>query len=314
VESAAVAMPLPFGPVDLVLDSGFAVAGRPIPPPDQMPQAFIARISPGYFSTVGIPLLRGRAFDSRETESSAPVAIVSETLARRYFAREDAVGQRLLLGGQKLEAQIVGVVGDVKHNDLRSETRPEIYLPMARFPTPSAGLVVRAKSDAAALLPAVERRVWSVESGLAANLAAPVERLLYASLAPARIAAELLAIFAATTLLLGLVGIYGVLSYAVSQRTREIGIRLALGAPPRLVLRGVLGEALRMAVAGVVIGLVAAVALARFLADVLFGVPALDPATYAAVSVCLPCAALAAAWFPARRATRVDPAASLRSE
>ncbi|HEV3198179.1 MAG TPA: ABC transporter permease [Bryobacteraceae bacterium] len=313
VQAAALVNPLPFGPVDIVSDTGFAIAGRPSAAPDQRPQALVTRISPTYFSTMGIPLRRGRAFDARDGATSQ-VVIISDALAARYFAGQDPVGQRLVLGRNHLEAEIVGVVGDVKHINLRSNVRPEFYLPLARFTVGSAGLLVRASGDANAILPAVERRVWTVDSSIPANLAAPVERLLYASLAPDRIATLLLAVFAGTTLLLGLVGVYGVLSYSVRRRTREIGIRLALGASTRGVLRMVLGEALGLSLAGVTAGLIAALVFSRYLNALLFGVTAVDTATYVVVSLSVPCAALLAAWYPAHRATQVDPSTSLRSE
>jgi predicted permease len=313
VQEAALTQPLPFGPVDVVADTGFVVAGRPPVPDGQHPQAFITRITPTYFAAMGIPLRRGRAFDAHDGENSQ-VVIISEALAKRYFAGEDPVGQRLLLGQRQLPLMVVGVVGDVKHITLQSEFRPEFYLPMSRFTAGAAGLVVRTGGDAAALLPAVQRRVWTLDSNLPANLAAPVEQFLYASLAPARIAALLLAIFAGTTLLLGLVGVYGVLSYSVRRRTREIGIRLALGASTQGVLRMVLQEALGLSAVGVVVGLIAALIFSRYLNALLFGVSAMDTATYAVVSLAVPCAALLAAWYPAHRAARVDPALSLRSE
>jgi len=315
VQSAALVNPLPFGPVDITLDGGFRIAGRPDPAPGQAPQALFSRITPGYFAAMGIPLERGRDFTAHDDETAPPVAVISHTLARRYFAAQDPVGQRLILGRrQPIELRIVGVAGDVKHNNLRSDVRPELYIPLARFTPGIAGLVVRGAGDAAALLPSVQRRVWTLDSGLAANLSAPVENLLYASLAPARIAAILLAAFAAATFVLGLAGIYGVLSYAISQRTREIGIRLALGAAPSGVLRMVLGEALALAAAGVAIGIVAAFGLSRFLDSLLFGVRASDPATYLVAAAGVPIAALLAAYTPARQAMRVDPATSLRAE
>lgn len=313
VQAAALANPLPFGPVDIVSDTGFAIAGRPSPAPDQRPQALITRISPTYFSTMGIPLRRGRTFTAHDGEASQ-VAVISDALAARYFAGQDPVGQRLLLGRNRLEVEIVGVVGDVKHINLRSDVRPEFYLPLARFTVGSAGLLVRTAADPNAFLPSVQRRVWTVDSSIPANLAAPVEQLLYRSLAPARIATLLLAVFAVTTLLLGLVGVYGVLSYSVRQRTREIGIRLALGASTRGVLGMVLGEALGLSLAGVTAGLIAALIFSRFLSTLLFGVTAVDTATYVVATLSVPSAALLAAWYPAHRATKVDPSTSLRSE
>jgi putative ABC transport system permease protein len=175
-------------------------------------------------------------------------------------------------------------------------------------------LVVRTSGDAATLMPALQRRVWSIDNAFAANLAAPVETLLHTSLAPARIAATLLAVFAGATLLLGLVGVYGVLSYSVRQRTREMGIRLALGASQSDVRGMVLREAMSLAGAGVAAGLLAALLLSHYIQSLLFGVTSLDPMTYAIVAAAVPCAALLAAYIPAHRATRVDPATSLRAE
>jgi ABC-type antimicrobial peptide transport system permease subunit len=218
------------------------------------------------------------------------------------------------MGRQRLEMQIIGVVGDVKHLNLRADARPEFYLPMARFTSGGAGLVVRTSMDAAALLPALQRRVWTVDSAIPANLAAPIEQVLHTSLEPARIATVLMGVFAAITLILGLVGVYGVLSYSVRERGREIGIRLALGASQREVLAMVLREAMTLATAGVVLGVMAALLLSRYLESLLFGVKSGDPSTYVAAAVSAPCAALLAAYLPARRAMRVDPAMALRAE
>jgi predicted permease len=314
VQTVGLVQPPPFGPLNLVADSGFRIAGRPDPGPDQMPQALIARVNPSYFQTMEIPVLRGRVFTAQDTDMSTSV-VISDALRRVYFANEDPVGQRLLLGSRRIEMQIVGVVGDVKHNNLRTDIRPEFYLPMARFTTGAAGLVVRTSAgSSAALLPGLEKRVWSLDSAMAGNLASPVESLLYQSLAPDRIATVLFAILAGVTLALGLVGVYGVLSYSVRQRTREIGIRLALGASPERVLRMVLGEALRLAGVGVAVGFLATLYLSRYLQSLLFGVTQFDPLTYAVASLSLPIAALLAAYIPALRATRIDPATSLRAE
>jgi ABC-type antimicrobial peptide transport system permease subunit len=207
------------------------------------------------------------------------------------------------------------VVGDVKHNNLRNTFRPEFYLPLARFTPGAVALLVRtAEGGSAAILPGLQKRVWSLDSAMAGNLMSPVDSVLYESLAPDRLATVLFAVFAGATLALGLIGVYGVLSYSVRQRTREIGIRLALGASPERVLRMVLGEALRLAGAGVAAGLLAALFLSRYLQTLLFGVTAFDPLTYAVAALSLPVAALMAASVPALRATRIDPATSLRAE
>ena len=313
VQSVGFGQPLPFGPIDMVADSGFEIAGRPPVSADTRPQALITRASAGYFSTMGIPIRSGRVFTELDGESST-AAVVSEGLARRYFGDKNPVGQRLLLGRGKLQAEIVGVVGDVKHLALDSDVRPELYLPLAAFVRPTAGLVVRTNGSAAAMIPSLQQGVWSVDSGFAANLAAPVEQFVYASLAPARLTTLLLSFFALATLVLGLVGIYGVLSYTVRQGTREIGIRIALGATTRQVLRMVLSEALRLAGAGVAIGVVAALLLSRYVKALLYDVGGSDIPTYLLIGICVMGAAVLAAYAPARRATRVDPALSLRAE
>ncbi len=160
VTSAAFVDPLPFGPVNITIDGGFRIAGQPDPAPGQFPQALFTRITPGYFSTMGISLRVARDLTDRDGETAPPVAIISETLARRYFAGQNPIGQRIILGRrQPLDLEIVAVAGDVKHNNLRSDVRPELYIPLARFTPGIAGLVVRVKGDAAVLLPAVQSRV-----------------------------------------------------------------------------------------------------------------------------------------------------------
>jgi len=313
VQAVGLAQPLPFGPIDLVADADFEIAGRPPVSADQRPLALITRASAGYFAAMEIPVRRGRVFSAQDGETSS-VAVISEALARRYFPGEDPIGAHLLLGSQKLEMQIVGVVGDVKHINLQTDARPEFYLPMTRFTSGGAGLVVRSAGPAAPLIPALRQRVWSVDNALAGNLAVPVEGLLYASLAPARLATVLLGFFAGATLALGLIGVYGVLSYSVRQGTREIGIRLALGATGNDVLKMVLGEALGLTGAGVGAGLIAAFFLSSYMKSLLYGISGFDPLTYGIVAFAVTCAALLAAYSPARRATRIDPAASLRAD
>jgi putative ABC transport system permease protein len=314
VQSAGLVQPPPFGPVVMVADSGFRIAGRPDPAPDQMPQALVARASAGYFQTMEIPVLRGRVFTAQDTHTSTSV-VISDALRRIYFGSEDPIGQRLLLGSRRLEMQIVGVVGDVKHNNLRNDVRPEFYLPLARFTTGAGALVVRSSGGgSAAILSALEKRVWALDSAMAGNLAVQVDLLLYESLASDRMATILFAIFAGATLALGLVGVYGVLSYSVRQRTREIGIRLALGAAPAVVMRMILVDALRLAGVGVALGFVATLFLSRYLQSLLFGVTAFDPLTYAVAALSLPVAALLAAYIPALRATQIDPGMSLKAE
>ena len=313
VEAAGLVQPLPFGPIDIVADSNFDIAEHPAASLEKQPVALITRASPGYFSAVGIPVLRGRVFTPQDGENSS-VVVISDTLARRYFPGEDPVGRHLLLGRRKLQMEIVGVVGAVKHIALQNDARPEFYLPLARFTPAGAGLMVRTRGPAARMIPALHQRVWSIDNALAANLAAPVDALLFTSLAPARLSTILLGFFAATTLVLGLVGVYGVFSYSVRRSTREIGIRLALGASSRDVLKIVLGEAMILTGLGLLVGIAAALVLSRYLKTLLYGVGGFDPLTYTIGAATVILAALLAAYPPARRATRIDPATSLRAE
>jgi len=313
VDAVGIAQPLPFGPVALVNDVNFRIAGLPDVGPDQVPSSLMARADLGYFRAMGIPLLRGREFDARDNERSTNV-VISETFRRVYFPDVDPLAQRLLLGSSRLEVQVIGVVGDVKHNNLRAATRPEFYLPMARFTRPAAGLIVRGSAGSDATLKALRQRIWAIDPGLAANLAEPVNTALEDSLASDRLATILLAAFAGATLVLGIIGVYGVLSYWVRQRTHEIGIRIALGASRQAVVSLVFREALSMTGAGVAAGLLAAFAVSRFLESLLFEVTARDPLTYSIACVAVPLVAILAALTPALRAAKVDPAILLRSD
>ena len=277
-----------------------------------------AMVSPDYFQAAGIPLLAGRAFGENDTKNSPSVVIVNETLARRYWPARQAVGKRLSRetdkDAQPLWLEIVAVAGDTRDVSLTTLPKAEIYLPSSQAASTSMNILVRAKADTTALEPALRDAVWSVDRDQPVQSMATLDQAVAHSEAEPKFHTLLLGIFAALGLAITLVGIYGVISYSVSQRTREIGIRMALGARSRDVLRQVLWEGMKLALLGLAIGIIAALALTRVLTSLLFEVRATDPATFAVISSLLACVALAACYLPARRATKVDPLVALRYE
>jgi putative ABC transport system permease protein len=279
------------------------------------------QVSTGYMETMGIKLRQGRFFDDHDDAQSQPVAIINETMARQYWPGETALGKRFKLGS--VEAQnpwiiIVGIVGDVKEMGLEAPPKAEMFFPYLQLPTMlwnmPRDLTVRATADALSLVTAVRQAVWSVDPTQPVSNVRTMEEILSEEVTQRRIAMTLLAAFAALALLLASLGIYGVLSYAVAQRTQEIGIRMALGADRRDVLRLVMGEGLRLAGAGVVIGLGVSLALTRLMTGLLFGVSASDPRTLTGVTLLLLAVALIACYVPARRAAKVAPMVALRNE
>ncbi|HWP42569.1 MAG TPA: ABC transporter permease [Blastocatellia bacterium] len=309
VESVGAASPLPFTGDRLY---SFIVEGHPT---DNVPSANYYAVSPDYFVTMGIPLLKGRFFTEADMAESPRVAIINETMARRYFPDEDPIGKRMnITNGPEVMREIVGVVGDVKQYGLDTQSPAQMYEPYLQRPYPGMTLVVRAASEPAGLIDAVRREVLAVDKEQPIARAQTMEEIIAKSVAPRRFSVILLAAFAAVALTLAAVGIYGVMSYLISQRTHEIGVRMALGAGRRDVLRLVVGQGMRLALLGVGIGLLAAFALTRLMESLLFGVSATDPLTYIVVALLLATSALLACYVPARRATKVDPLLALRYE
>ena len=290
----------------------FDVADRPLPP-DQRPFALTELVSSGYLETIGVPLLDGRGFDARDTLTSAPVVLVSRELARRHFPGELVVG-RSLSGIGRAPMTIVGVVGDVKATATALTTEPTIYVPMAQSPLFRTRLAVRTNGDPAALLPIVTRAVTSIDPELPVFDVKPLTHIVADAVATQRFALLLFGLFAALTLVLSVVGIYGVLAYFVAHRAPEFGVRLALGARPRQLVAMVLTQGAWMIGVGVVLGAGASVLAARGIRGLLFGVRPFDPLTLGAVALIFCAVAVAACLAPARRAARVDPLTSLRSE
>ena len=280
---------------------------------EQEKVAWLRSTSPGYFEAMGMPVLKGRAFTSSDTETSQPVAIVDERLARMYSPQGDLVGKRLRIGdGPWLT--IVGVVPNVKNRKLDEEAWPYVYRPYNQWVRRETMLVVRSSVDPTALAASVRGEVAKLDPELPLFKVSTIQQAMDRSLITTRLTNTLLAGFAATALLLALTGIYGVMSLNVANRRNEFGIRLALGAQTANVLRMILAQGLRLAIAGVVVGLVGAFALTRLLKGLLFGISASDPLTFVLIAFVLIVVALLACWIPARRATKVDPLEALRSE
>lgn len=303
----------------------FDIEGRPAPPPGEEFNSQYRVVDANLFRTLEIPVLRGRAFSSSDGAEAPGVAIVSELLAHRYWPNQNPIGQRIRLHVQPVPGPwrpdlrqdwltIVGVAGDIREWEYADPHVPELYLPYLQNPSHLMRFTVRAAGDPSALAPAVRQAVWSVDKNQSITEVKTMDRLLSEVLAQRRLNIWLLAGFAGLALLLAAVGIYGVMSYSVDQRRHELGIRMAMGAQPGDVIRLLLGQGLRLTLAGILAGVIAAVLFSRWLSSLLFGVKPGDPFTLAVVAVILGVVALAACYIPARRAMRVDPLTALRYE
>lgn len=292
----------------------FALEGKPDPPPDVVRDAFVSAVTPDYFRAMGIRLARGRWFTPADTADSPLVAVVSEGFAARHYPNEDPIGQRLSFEGPKRFRQIVGIVKNVHHEGLAIEPKGHIYAPYPQFAIGLVTLVVRSAGDPMALVPAVRAELRAMDPVRPLTNIRTAEAVFDAFLAERRFALGLLAGFAGLALLLASVGIFGVISYAVTQRTQEIGVRMALGATRPDVLRMILRQGLIMTGAGLIVGSAVALAVTRLLASFLYGVKSNDAATFAGVIAIFTLMALAASTIPALRATRVDPLEALRYE
>jgi len=304
----------------------FWIDGRTKPAnASEMNQALSYFVGPGYLETMQIPLLRGRFIAATDDEHSPQVIAIDENFARKYFPEQDPIGRRIHLAIINMDPEIVGVVGHVKHWGLDSEAdrnplQEQIYSPFLQIPDgvfsgpPQAGVVLRSAGSPLGMVGAVREAIVKLNSQNVMYEATSMEAIIADSLAARRFSMILLSIFATLALLLSSIGIYGVISYVVGQRTREIGIRIALGAQRGTVLRLMLGEGMKMAMIGVVVGIVAAAGLTRLMSQLIYGVSAADPVTFAAVIIILTAVAFAACYVPARRAMRVDPIIALRSE
>jgi putative ABC transport system permease protein len=295
--------------------TSFVVAGRPEPPLDARPSIQIRVVTPDYFKAMGMPLRRGRVFTDADVQGANPVLLISESAARRFFPNEDPIGQRITIRWRKVAGDVVGIVGDIKELGLGEAAEPILYVAFAQAPIRNAmAVVVRTTTPQAAAQSTIRQAVRAVDPNLAISDFESLGDVVAESVAHSRFYMLLLAVFAGTALVLAAIGIFGVLSHAVAHRTREIGIRLALGAPVQQVRSRVLWDALVLAALGIGIGLVAALQMTQLMATLLFELAPTDPITLTTVVILLLGVALLASYLPARRATRVDPVIALRAE
>jgi putative ABC transport system permease protein len=318
VQSAGAAMLLPLQ--DDAFSGTFSIVGKPAPNPDDddEPSAQIRPVTPGYFRTLGIPIIKGRDVTLADRQASVPVALISESAARLYWPGEDPIGRRLRLhvsiADPEKERDIVGIVRDVKHRRIDAPPQPTVYVPHAQYASDTMTFTLKTNLEPTALLATVSARLKAFDAEMAVGEARTLDTYVDRALAPSRFRAILLGLFAAAALVLAAVGLYGVVSYSVSQRTQEIGVRMALGAAGRDVLRLVLRQGLAPVLIGVEIGRAGAAAMARLMSSLLFEVSPLDPATFVSVSFVLTVVGLLACYIPARRATLTDPVEAIRAE
>lgn len=292
----------------------FTIEGRPAPLPGQSPSTNVRVTDSGYLGVMGIPLLRGRNFTDPESREARHVIVISETLARRYFPGEDPIGKRITvrMGAEPVPNEIIGIVGDVKFASLSEEPKATVYMPMAELPMSAMTLVIRTAGDPGEMAPTVRRVLREIDPEQPVSEVRTMEQVMAEAVGRHRFNTLLLGLFAGLATLLAAIGIFGVMSSAVTLRTREIGLRTALGAQRGQVVALILKQGLRLTLAGVGLGLAGALALTRLLAGLLFGVGSTDPATFTAIALLLTLVSAIACYIPARRAARVDPLIALR--
>jgi len=313
VRTAAVSSGIPFGAGNYTTHPMLTTDQSALPPGTLVPINWRI-VSPGYFRTMNVPLLRGRDFTDADGPDATPVMIVSQATAKKFWGDADPIGHTLRRSADpRIAFTIVGVVGDVRDTALNQQS-PGLYYPVASRSAGLMDVVVRTDGSPEALLPSIRQKVRELDSELALANVRTMDEWVSNSAAQPRLNARLLGIFSGMALLIAAVGIYAVLAYSVNQRTREIGLRMALGAEPGWVLRQVVGEGMKVGLMGIAIGIVAALAVGRAVASLLYGVPVHDPATFGGVAAALAVIALVACFLPARRAARVDPAIALRHD
>jgi putative ABC transport system permease protein len=300
------------GPADSGWTTRVTVDGRPAPPPGEQDEASYRPVSPGYFKTLGVPLLRGREFGRGDGAGAPPVAVVNEAFAARHFPGEDPVGRRILVFN--VPREIVGLSGDERFEGIEAGPAAAMYLPIDQNPQPSVTVAIRTSSDPITAATALRTALGATDPTLALFKVGTAEQALAGSLRQRRFVLVLLGAFASVALLLAAVGTYGVVSFAMGERTREVGVRVALGAGPGHVFGLVVRQGMTLAAVAVGLGVLGALALGRVMENMLFGVGARDPLTLAIVAIGLLLTAFAASAVPALRATRVDPVRALRME
>ena len=321
VESAAVTLGLPLDPRArfFVDESTFSIAGEAPLPAAQRPAAPMHVVSPDYFATIGVPLRRGRVFTERDRAGSPGVVVINESMARRYWPSQNPIGHRLthdlsIVPGQQTTREVVGVVGDVRHFGLEQPAEPQMFVPHAQMPWPSMAVVIRTPLEAGQVSAAVRRAVWSVDGTIPVPPLRPMDDAFADAVGQPRFRAWLLGLFAATAILLAMTGLYGTMAYAVQQRTREIGLRIALGATPQQATALLLRNGLTLIAIGTTIGLAGSIGVARALSSVLFGVGVTDPVTFVGVPAVLIAVAALACYLPARHARHLDPITAINAD
>jgi putative ABC transport system permease protein len=297
-----------FEPVD------FLVEGQPAPSSGEYPRARYYNIGPDYFRTMQIPLLAGREFTDLDSPGGHPIAIINQMMARRSFAGEDPVGKRVVLVRENQAVEIVGVVGDIKRFEVDDVVEPEIYYPYKQRPRWASYFVIRTDSEPTSIVPAVRSRMLTLDKDVPVSNVASVENLVGNALRAPRFNAALIAAFAGLALLLASFGLYAVISYSVTQRTHEIGVRMTVGAAQSDIFKLIVGNGMILTIVGIAIGLVGSFALTRLLMSLLFEVSVTDPLTFMAIALLLTGVSLVACYVPARRAMRIDPMSALRCE
>jgi putative ABC transport system permease protein len=312
VESAAVTSALPLTAATNLASVLFE--GQPAPPPGQRPNFSLSVVTPDYFHTMGTPLIAGRNFDRNVSAGSPQVVIVNQAFAKRFYPGDTVTGKRIRLYGVPEYTTIIGVVADVRDKGRETAADPHLFVTSVQFPIPSLGLVIHTMNDPVSLVPAVRAAVWSVDKEQPVYDVQTMQARVSEKGGHRRTQTILLTASGLLAMCLAAIGIYGVVSEAVNQRTREIGVRMALGADAEDVVRMVMRRSLALAVIGIAVGLGASLYLTRVLQSLLFGVKATDAAAFAGAGAVLLGVALFAAYLPARRASRIDPAVVLRSE
>jgi len=307
---------MPFALSNINIRSDLDIVGRPAAKAEEQRTTYVTIATPGYFSTLSISLRDGRLLDERDAETTSPVAVISDALRRREWPNESPIGKRIRVQweGKPTEVEVVGVVQQVRHESLAMAPRPEVFLPFAQRPFSSMTFVVKSPEPPATLIARVKQEIWSVDPRQSIYDTGALESLVQRSLVRQRFSMTVITGFAVLALVLCASGIYGIISFTTSQRTREIGVRMALGADAPMIRRMVLREGSMVILAGLVAGLVGALLGSRFLQTLLFEIRPSDPVTMVVVSVALGLIGLAACYVPARRATRVDPLTALRTE
>jgi putative ABC transport system permease protein len=319
IQSAAITLGLPLDPraTFFVDETPFTIEGRPPAQAGQRPVAPLHVVSPKYFATIGVPLERGRWFSAADSATAPGVIIINEAMARELWPGEDPIGRRIthdltIVPGQATSREIVGVVGDVRHFGLEHPAEPQMFVPHAQMPWPSMAVVVRTTLDAQHVGAVVRQSVWSVDASIPVPPIRPLEDALADATGQPRFRAWILGVFASIALLLAVTGLYATIAYAAQQRTREIGLRIALGATPGQATAVLVRNGLQLAAAGILLGMGGAVVAGRLLSSMLYGVSPLDPVTFVGGPVLVLVIAMLACYIPARRARHLDPIAAIR--